>query len=210
LRALSDASLDWIDQAALRDLMRDKPDVSIRVLWEALEHERHLHNWVVGLGQAVAVERVGQMLLDFRHRLQRRGLSTGDTFHVPLSQQQMAEYLGINVVHLNRILRRLREAELVVIERQRWRSAIWKGCGELPARYRTCSSAAEREAPRKPAGVERAATPRHAMPGTERRSSTWRVFAPTRPAGGTLFRIHCFIAISVSRTTIVRAAHLDV
>jgi CRP-like cAMP-binding protein len=118
IEALSDASLGWMDQRALRDLMHDNPDVSIRVLWEALEHERHLHNWVVGLGQAVAVERVGQMLLDFRHRLERRGVSTGDTFHLPLSQQQMAEYLGINVVHLNRTLRRLREAGLVVIEKQ--------------------------------------------------------------------------------------------
>lgn len=118
IEALSDASVNWIDHRALRDLMRDKSDVSIRLLWEALEHERHLHNWVVGLGQAAAVERVGQMLLDFRHRLQRLGLSTGDTFRLPLSQQQMAEYLGINVVHLNRTLRRLREAGLVVIERQ--------------------------------------------------------------------------------------------
>jgi CRP-like cAMP-binding protein len=50
--------------------------------------------------------------------LQRLGLSTGDTFRLPLSQQQMAEYLGINVVHLNRTLRRLREAGLVVIESQ--------------------------------------------------------------------------------------------
>lgn len=118
IEPLSDATVDWIGHQALRDLMHKNPDVAIRLLWEAMEHERHLHNWVVGLGQGNAAERVAQMLLDFRGRLQRLNLVTGETFRVPLSQQQMAQYLGINVVHVNRTLRRLREAGLVVIERQ--------------------------------------------------------------------------------------------
>jgi CRP-like cAMP-binding protein len=102
IESLSDGRLTWIDHRALRQLLRDNSDVALRILWAAIDHERHLHNWVVGLGQGTAPERMAQMLLDFWRRLKRLSLSTDNTFRVPLSQQQMADYLGLNVVHVNR------------------------------------------------------------------------------------------------------------
>jgi DNA-binding transcriptional regulator LsrR (DeoR family) len=58
------------------------------------------------------------MLLDIYERLPRNGLNSGLTFNLPLTQEQIADHLGLTLVHVNRTLRRLREERIVLIERQ--------------------------------------------------------------------------------------------
>jgi DNA-binding transcriptional regulator LsrR (DeoR family) len=57
------------------------------------------------------------MVLDFYARLQRRRLITGSTFSLPLTQVQIGGYLGLTVVHVNRVLRSLRDERIVNVER---------------------------------------------------------------------------------------------
>jgi CRP-like cAMP-binding protein len=43
-----------------------------------------------------------------RTRLKQRGLVSDDkSFEIPLAQRDMADALGLSVVHINRVLRRL-------------------------------------------------------------------------------------------------------
>jgi CRP-like cAMP-binding protein len=118
IEALSDATLEWIDQRAMRELVRLDPDAAMRTTWQAMEDERRLHNWVVGLGQGSAEERVAQMVLDFRGRLHRIGLLRGETYRLPMTQQQIGDYLGLTTVHVNRVLKRLREGRVLSIQKQ--------------------------------------------------------------------------------------------
>ncbi len=60
------------------------------------------------LGQCNAEERVASVLLEFYDRLALRGLAANNTFVLSLTQQHLADYVGLTVVHLNRILGRLR------------------------------------------------------------------------------------------------------
>lgn len=60
------------------------------------------------LGRGNAEERIAAMPLDFRLRLHRAHL-TGDSFRLPMTQQQMADSFGLTVVHVNRVLKRLRD-----------------------------------------------------------------------------------------------------
>jgi hypothetical protein len=57
------------------------------------------------------------MVLDVYTRLKYRKLVTGSTYNLPLSQVQIARYLGLTVVHVNRVLRSMREAGIVSVER---------------------------------------------------------------------------------------------
>jgi CRP-like cAMP-binding protein len=47
------------------------------------------------------------------------GRASGDTFDMPLTQEQIAEALGITPVHANRVIRQLREAKILDISRGR-------------------------------------------------------------------------------------------
>src|SRR5206468_2582370 len=79
------------------------------------EDERRLHNYVIGLGRADAEERLAMMLVEFHGRLARAGLFRNGAYPWPLTQQDMADFLGLTVVHVNRVVQRLRREGLVTV-----------------------------------------------------------------------------------------------
>jgi len=118
LEALSAVTVEFLDHRQVLDLAQQDPDVGIRLWWQICEDQRRLHSWITGLGRGNAEERIAAMLLDFRIRLRRAGLA-GESFRLPMTQQQMADYLGLTVVHVNRVLRRLREAGAISVSEGR-------------------------------------------------------------------------------------------
>ena len=79
--------------------------------------ERHLHNWNLRLGRANAEERLAALLLELRHRLMELGATNGEQYTLPLTQEQIADHVGLTTVHVNRVLRRFRELDMVSIQR---------------------------------------------------------------------------------------------
>jgi CRP/FNR family transcriptional regulator, anaerobic regulatory protein len=72
---------------------------------------------VIGLGRGSADERTAAMLLDFRGRLSWLSRARSiDTFRLPMTQQEIGDYLGLTVVHVNRVLRRFRETKLATVK----------------------------------------------------------------------------------------------
>jgi CRP/FNR family transcriptional regulator len=109
MEALSGVTVEFLNWREALAMARADPDIAIRLWWQICEDQRRLHSWVTALGRGNAEERIAAMLLDFRLRLRRAGLA-GDSFRLPMTQQQMADYLGLTVVHVNRVLKRLRDA----------------------------------------------------------------------------------------------------
>src|SRR5262249_14259672 len=62
--------------------------------------------------------RIAAVVLDIYERLRRRDLVSRPTFNLPLTQEQLADYLGITMVHVSRTLRRMREEGLLLMDRQ--------------------------------------------------------------------------------------------
>jgi CRP/FNR family transcriptional regulator len=117
VRTLSDCLIERLHYRDLHKLYREDTDVANRCIWQVIEEERRLHNWVVGLGQGSADERVAMLLLDFHARLRGAGVIPEEAlkFLMPLTQQQLADFLGLTAIHVNRVLRVLREREIVAI-----------------------------------------------------------------------------------------------
>gem|GEM_PF-1547810 len=61
--------------------------------------------------------RVAMMMWDFYKRLLAHRLITAPIFHLPLTQTQIGSYLGLTVVHVNRVLRALREDLVVSVDK---------------------------------------------------------------------------------------------
>lgn len=118
---LSDALVERIDYRQLHLVYVKDGDVASRCIWQVLEEERRLHNWVVGLGQGSAEERIALLLLDFRNRLMASGVipESSTAFSMPLTQTQLAAHLGLTAVHVNRVLKVFREAGIVHIREGR-------------------------------------------------------------------------------------------
>ena len=54
--------------------------------------------------------------MDLRGRLHQAGLVNGDGFRLPMTQEEIADHLGLTLVHVNRVLRRLRESGIVTVQ----------------------------------------------------------------------------------------------
>lgn len=117
VRTLSTSLIERLHHHDLHKLYREDTDVADRCIWQVVEEERRLHNWVVGLGQGSADERLAMLLMDFHQRLQGSGVIPEGSlqFDMPLTQQQLADYLGLTAIHVNRVLKAFREREIVVI-----------------------------------------------------------------------------------------------
>jgi len=79
---------------------------------EAREQFR-LIDHVVRLGRQSAYERMAHLLLELQQRLAIVGLGDSHRFPLPLSQDVLADLLGLSMVHVNRILQQLRRERLI-------------------------------------------------------------------------------------------------
>jgi CRP-like cAMP-binding protein len=70
---------------------------------------------LVNVTRRSAIVRTAAFLCEMELELRKRGLVHGDVFDWPLSQTLMADALGLTSIHLNRVLRELREGGLVTI-----------------------------------------------------------------------------------------------
>jgi CRP-like cAMP-binding protein len=68
---------------------------------------------LVDLGTCSAEERVARLMLEIMERQQRRDRVHDQRFEFPLKQIHLADALGLTQVHVNRVLKRFREAGLI-------------------------------------------------------------------------------------------------
>jgi CRP-like cAMP-binding protein len=72
---------------------------------------------LVDIGRRDAKGRMAHFLLELGARLKLVGLATREGYACPLSQYMLADALGLSAVHVNRVLRELREDGLVTFQR---------------------------------------------------------------------------------------------
>jgi CRP-like cAMP-binding protein len=77
-----------------------------------LEHGL-LIDHMVRLGRQTAYERVAHFLLELQRRLEIVGLGDRQRFPLPLTQEILADALGLSIVHVNRTLQQLRRERLI-------------------------------------------------------------------------------------------------
>jgi CRP-like cAMP-binding protein len=78
----------------------------------AAEEHRLMHQ-IVRLGRQSAYERLAHLLMELYHRLQTAGLAHGGRFFLPITQELLADTLGLSSVHINRTLQQLRRDKLI-------------------------------------------------------------------------------------------------
>jgi len=87
--------------------------------------------WMTQLGRCDAEERTASLLMQLYERLSVLGLATSRRFHLELTQQDLADVLGLHLIHLNRILSRLRARGLILMHGQDITLLDLEGLAEL-------------------------------------------------------------------------------
>jgi CRP-like cAMP-binding protein len=119
IATLNDCSVSPVSFARFLGLSATHPRLGSIIFWslscEAAMYAEHL----IGVGRRSALERVAHFLLEMLTRLQAVGLADGRSYRLPLTQELLADALGLSVQYVNLTLRQLREEELASVERQR-------------------------------------------------------------------------------------------
>jgi len=115
--AANRAGYHLLGAAALREPVADR-SVAMYVLAQLAEQRWRADRLAASIGRLDAHARLCVLLLDIHDRLRHRGLINRATFNLPLTQVQLADHLGLTLVHVNRTLRRLREEKIVLVDRQ--------------------------------------------------------------------------------------------
>ncbi len=102
----------------LWDLFRAQPNRAYDLTWIAAVEEHFLGETIATLGQRDASQRVAWAFLRLEKRLRAVGLGTagaqGASVPLPYRQQDLADALGLSLVHTNKTLGKLRAAGIAV------------------------------------------------------------------------------------------------
>lgn len=103
-----------VPHSELEAIARDMPRMA-RKLWFATLIDAAIHRaWLFRLGRLDAMGRVAHFLCETNVRLMSAGLSDGHRFALGLTQNDIAEICGLTNVHVNRVMRQLREERLCI------------------------------------------------------------------------------------------------
>lgn len=111
---LSHCRVVSISQQQIFELMQ-RPAIALAFLMCALVDEATLREWLLNIGARDAAERVAHLLCELLLRLQSVGLANGSRYELPITQSELADTMGLSVVHISRVLRRLRANGLITL-----------------------------------------------------------------------------------------------
>lgn len=117
--SLTDAVVSRIDANRMSDVFNTFPRLGAAILWSVSRDEAITVDHLAGIGRRTALERTAHFFLELTERLRLVGLFADDAFECPLTQHDLADALGLSAIHVNRVLRQLREMELMTFKNNR-------------------------------------------------------------------------------------------
>jgi CRP-like cAMP-binding protein len=119
LLTLTPCTLGFISHDTLQRLHQRRPNVA-EIFWrDTLIDAAMFREWIVNVGQRPAPARLAHVMTELRERLKVIGRADGNSFEMPLTQEQIGEALGITAVHANRVIKQLRQEGVVDFHRGR-------------------------------------------------------------------------------------------
>ena len=112
VEARTSMTLCVFDRSELWQLFKEQPARAYDLTWIAAVEEHFLGETIATLGQRDAEQRLAWALLKIWQRLRAVGLGGGQTVPLPFRQQDLADALGLSLVHTNKTLARLRGRRL--------------------------------------------------------------------------------------------------
>ena len=131
--AMSSCEVAFVDHEALLAVFENSPHLG-RIFWLSTVIDAAIQRaWTASIGRRTPAQSIGHLLCELYVRFRLIGHNRGQTFDLPLTQSDLADLLGLSIVHVNRKVRELREAGL----------ARWDGTSVTVPRFETLAEFSE-------------------------------------------------------------------
>jgi CRP-like cAMP-binding protein len=121
VEALTDTRLCRFPKDGLWGLYREYPSLGYDITWLSAREENIVDEILLSVGRRSAAERIAMLLIHLYRRAERLKLGDDAGVPFPVSQQHVADALGLSLVHTNKTLRRLQKLGLHQIANGRLR-----------------------------------------------------------------------------------------
>src|SRR5829696_9602803 len=113
---LSACTVAFIPQTTVALLTEKHPAIIRALWWNTLVDEGILREWLVSMGRRPADKQMAHLFCELLVRLETVGLTDGNGFDFPLTQEELGDTLGVSTVHVNRMLQELRDYGLITLK----------------------------------------------------------------------------------------------
>jgi CRP-like cAMP-binding protein len=135
VEALTDVRLCRHARPKIWTLYQNHPELAFDTTWLTAKEESLVDEILTSVGQRSASGRIAMLMVNLHKRARSLDPLAGDTVRVPLTQQHIADALGLSLVHTNKTLRRLQRQGLFSFEQQRLRLLDLTGLERLADYY---------------------------------------------------------------------------
>jgi CRP-like cAMP-binding protein len=110
---LTNAVVSEVESDLFLKCVTEFPRLGVALLWSASRDEAMVVEHLVSVGRRDAIARMAHFFMELAERLSLVGHATEIEFKCPLTQFVIADALGLSSIHVNRVLRQLRERKLL-------------------------------------------------------------------------------------------------
>ena len=132
------SSIALLPHESLRRCLEEHPGLAAAFWRDTLIDAAMFREWMIGLGRRSAYQRIAHLLCELQMRLKAVGLAGEKGYDLPVTQNELADALGLSTVHVNRVLQDLRGEGLIVLRGRALHVPDWESlqaAGEFDPAY---------------------------------------------------------------------------
>ena len=109
VEAITEVQLCLLPRRKMWSLFENMPELAFDVTWLGSREESIVDENLTSAGQRTAAERIAALIIQLYKRLNMLGMVVNGAMPFPLTQQHIADALGLSLVHTNKSLAKLRK-----------------------------------------------------------------------------------------------------
>lgn len=113
VRSVGDCVVSFVDASAIRTLAAERPAVAHSFLVGAFTEASTAREWMLNIGRRSARTRLAHFLCEYLDRISFRMHPVDGKYVLQLTQEQIADAIGMTAVHVNRMLKGLQTDKLI-------------------------------------------------------------------------------------------------
>jgi CRP-like cAMP-binding protein len=130
VQALTACEVAYVPHQALRQIALERPAIGAAMWHDTLVDGSIFREWIANVGRRDARTRLAHMLCEFALRLEAADLGDHRHWELPMTQDQLADVVGLTAVHVNRTLKTLDRDGLVKRTKRAISVTDWKALAE--------------------------------------------------------------------------------
>lgn len=129
--ALTPVTVAYVPHREVKRLVADMPHLGRMLFLTVALDAAMQRNWIACMGRLEPVRHLAHLVCELYRRLEVVGLVESGGFDFPLTQAEIADFVGLSIVHTNRSLQELRATGFVTWQGNRIVIRNWDALAEL-------------------------------------------------------------------------------